>query len=428
MGKFLIWSVILFLMCQLAIPMSVVGDSTNLKQLIIGGAGYGSIPLNTTCYMVLQGGQIQDGGWQTQEIQSAQIIAAPGTLSSFLVELNKAPGVGQWVRFTIRVNSISSPVEVLISDGATQNLNRNDIQTVVPGDVVNIQCTTSTGLPSGIWARWSSVFTSTNPYDSLLLQGSAITNPSNKAYYYLQGGSNASDNGFIVAAQTIPTDGILSNLYVVLSGAPSATGNMSKGYKLRIDVNNVVVTNGLYCAIMGANTRASDTINQVSVHAGDRACFYIQIVGSPERVSIHTGLRFTATNPYESLLLGGSSNAISTSTNKPKYNPAIGVRAVWGGVEANECLGAQGGFTLTKLYVWMSAAPGVGIAWDFRYRANKADTGLKAVISDTNQLGHDLTHVYYTKDFDDVDMMESFSGGTPATAHAHMSMVCNSLN
>ena len=396
---------------------------SQLHQLIIGGSGSGSVlPRNRTAYMVLQGGITQLGGWQDNEYNTWQVVAAPGTLNSFLVETNGGPGAGESFTFTIRVNGASpanGPVTT-ISGTNTQGLDRTHSVTVVPGDYIDIQCVGSSGAIATRWARWSCIFIGTNANDSLLLGGNACPLYTNSTrYWYVQGGDNNSIGSITVANQVIPTSGVISDFYVRLSSSP---GVASDGYRFRLNVNGVLPAGTLDATVTAPNTTASDLVNSVSVSPGDLVCIQVNPVNTPANApTFHYGFKFTATVSGESLILGGTANSLNPSAKK--WVALHGVRGAWAGVQANQLQGAQAGTILKKLYIWVNNPPGLGNSWRFKEMVNTGDSGLQIDIADMNKFGCDLVHTYVLADYDDLCLQSEPLVGTPAVGHAHISLV-----
>jgi hypothetical protein len=84
---------------------------------------------------------------------------------------------------------------------------------------------------------------------------------------------------------SIPTDGTISNFYVLLSGPPGT------GKSWEFVVHNGTIDTGVTCAIQGSATSCTDLTNTATFVAGDHLSIRVTGSGSPAaRLARWTGL------------------------------------------------------------------------------------------------------------------------------------------
>ncbi|GAH23248.1 unnamed protein product, partial [marine sediment metagenome] len=216
--------------------------------------------------------------------------------------------------------------------------------------------------PTARFATWTSMFEGATAKESLLLgsAGNSILDVSTTYYFSVAQSSNyqAVEND---TRQICPTAGKIKNLYVELSIDPGAAPDA-----LRFTLRKNGVSQLLTVTIVADDTTGNDTVNEVTVAAGDILTMMVEPVSTPTGMPyFHWGMTFVADTDGESIILGGDEDDLNTGATE--YNHLCGFGSNW---TANEADRYQLGqlCTLKKLYVLLSAAPGDGKSYTFTLR------------------------------------------------------------
>ena len=174
-------------------------------------------------------------------------------------------------------------------------------------------------------------------------------------------------------------DGVVANLRVDLSLAPGVgTSNTITLYK------NASPTS-LSCTISNTATACTDLVNTVSVVPTDILAWSIAPTGTTVAAGAAVSSTFTGTNAGE-VSIGGTTR---TSANTLTY------WALTGGREQTTNADGEGiaptNFTLDKMYLASSAAPGVGTSYTITLYKNGSPTLLTATISGTGTTASELS-------------------------------------
>jgi hypothetical protein len=319
-----------------------------------------------------------------------EVIPTSGALSDLYCELSSAPGgVGKTHTIAISVNGsiVGSPVVVMTNTDTTGNDTVNSID-VVAGDTVTYQIVTlSTPAAANLYA--SCYFTGSTSGESICL-GHSDCQTGLEAWGPVQGkaSSKSPEAGNY---QIIPTPGTLKSLYVALSADP---GTSPDAYTFTVEHDGGTTT-GITCTIVANNTTGNDIAHTHAMNAGEDVAISFLPVSTPSVASLAGyGLVFVADTDGESLILGGNSDNLNTSTTE--YNPiqSSSGSSSWDATEANnyQLLNAC---TLRKFYVELSAAPGAdGDAYTFNVRVEGASPASNPEVAIVNAAttGNDTTN------------------------------------
>jgi len=384
-----------------------------MEQVIIGGTSQG-IHDTVPVYLHLHGAHNQS----TTEAAGQQIASAPGKLKNLYVELVSAPGVGKSYDFTVRVNgsSVGCPT-VHIHDNDTSGSDLVNEIVVAAGDLVCLE-SVPTGTPDTQPApRYSVMFEGNVANESLILGGTIDTLRNNATEYNsIMGGQSW---GTIARAyQVIPTAGSISHLYVKLSEDPGVDPSAFK-FTLMIGA----AAQALTCTITADDTTGSDVINSVAVAAGDLVSLRSEPLNAPsESPYVVWGMKFTATIDGESLILGGSSDALNVGVAEYNFITPGDNRNGWTATEADTYMLAQV-TTLQKLYIELTAAPGDGKSYTFTSRVAGGAGNLSVVITGAAvTTGNDVANSDVLIAGNEVDILCT-PNGTPAVAEACWGLV-----
>lgn len=338
----------------------------------------------------------------------SQIIAAGGTLRNFKIILSAAPGAGKSWTMTVYKNGIATTMSVVITGAATTGEDVTHEIAVTAGDDFYIYGTPA-GTPTACRGQWSFEFEGSADGQSLVL--GSVTTESANTYQTISSGYR---NGAPVEArarQVIPTAGVLKNWYIKLDGSP---GGGNKEFKYELRVNGA--TQALQVRIIGDATSASDTVNSVTVAAGDIVDILYTDVNSPTMTRVGaSGMVFEPSNNGECMYLGNDSNGPINSAVRATWLSSAYLSQTWHLPNAGreQRSGAQ---ALYNFYVELLNAPGAGKAWTFKVLINGVASGIEVTISGTDKTGHDTTHQATVVDGDRL-AFATYPSLSPTTGH-----------
>ena len=184
-------------------------------------------------------------------------------------------------------------------------------------------------------------------------------------------------------AMAVSTPGKLKNLRVELNDTPGG-GIKTYTFTLRRAVGIGAFANtALTCTVGSGDTQANDTVNEISVAAGDIICLECDPTATPTARYAKWSMVFEGDNANESLLL--SANVIrNTNTN---YGPMMGTRNSTSEDERRVVCPTSG--TIKNLYVQLSADPGTAPdAYRFTLRIGGVSKALTVTITANNRTGN----------------------------------------
>lgn len=360
---------------------------------------------------ISNGGQV----WDNAEIDVQQVVSTSGTISNLYIDLENVPGSGKSVTFTIMKNGVATLLEVLIEGiNFTYGFDLTNSFTVVAGDTLSIRCVPASSPTSGN-VRWTMIFDGDTDNESIILGNSAGQDINRLSTSYLPFSNSSDDDTSANVLQVIPTSGTIKNFYIKLENAPG-TGN-SYDFTLYKNGSSTALT----INISEGTTTASNTVNTVTVTAGDTV--YIENIptSGPTLSKLSWGFTFLADTSGESLLLGNSLDDPSNTTNEYIEPTSAGGTALWNtGVLDSQILSQS--CTLKNLYVSLENAPGTGNSFQFILVRNGIDTGLTVTISDTATTGTNTTDFINVND-QDLLSLKSVPTSTPTTGNIRWGFV-----
>jgi hypothetical protein len=357
--------------------------------------------------------------WNATEGIVAQLASATGLLSNFHVYLSSAPGAGTSITFTIYVNGSPTSLAVTISDTAQLGSDDTHTAAVSAGQSISVRCTVS-GAPTVSKPAWACKFTGSARQSLVMANDCASTTADN--YNLPAGQGTGSGSGVILDySAVIPTSGILKNLYLKIGSATPGTG---KGWTVTLYKNGVATA--LACTATGTGGTANDTTHSVSVAAGDTIALYIERYNSPTSTCyLNIGMMFVPDVDGESLILFSSYADLNQSATRYHTIEVTNAGDVAWTATETDVYGLILGCTLKKLYVKLTAQPGVDKSYTFTVRAGSpiADTTLSCAVSGATDNNSDTAHSP-TIVVDSYVSMKCVPAGSPAIADAHWGMVC----
>lgn len=323
--------------------------------------------------------------------------SAPGVISKWTVTLTNAPGAGKSRTFTIRLNGVNQPLQIVISDLETSGSDLVNTVTVAAGDLLAVQMVPAgTPAASGPFS-YNAQFVGTNAKESVYQAVNLLDSDDTvEMFSGLWTGTtfNASPTT-VTSVASAP--GTITRWDTRVSSA-LGVGNTYDYfiYKNGVKQDGAGGTQNTQIQITGAvQTAGSASGFALVVAAGDQ--FYISAVPTS-----NPGLRrhcwsvaFTATTDGESQFAGFATDLLNVTTTE--YVGPTGDSGTWTGTEANAPPMAawSSRATLSKLYLKLDAAPGSGgDAYVFTLRRNSAAPGgtLTVTITDAETTGQDTTN------------------------------------
>jgi hypothetical protein len=165
------------------------------------------------------------------------------------------------------------------------------------------------------------------------------------------------------------------------------------------------------------------------VAAGNNVTMMFEPISTPTNATAAMwGMVFVADTDGESLILGGTTDALSNSATE--YNVVAGQGMVWGATENYTLLNAC---TLKKLYVELSASPrgnNDNDSYTFTIRIDTGNTTITTLIKDGgtgNKVGNDTTHTYDAANIASLKI-QCVPSSSPAVVDAYWGLVCYIAN
>ena len=200
-------------------------------------------------------------------------------------------------------------------------------------------------------------------------------------YNMISGGlswTNDPDN----VAQTVSTPGTLKNLRVELNDVPG-TGTYVVTLHRRVGLGGWANTT-LTCTVAADGTTASDTVNEVSVAAGDVICLQCNPDSPDSARYARWTMIFEGNNAKESLILG---QGVSTTGSTQYF--AMG-RGISTGVEDEVRSVCPTNGTIKNLFVQLENDPGTAPdAYRYTLRINGVTKSVTTTITANNKIGND---------------------------------------
>lgn len=319
--------------------------------------------------------------WTGTEANRASVCPCAFTLTGLRIAIDTAPGTGKSYTFTVMKNGVATILSVPLTDAMNKGEDTVNSVTFAAGDTISLSVTPS-GTPAAPNNQYWSMFCDTASAIFPMFNGQN-TAPSNSATNYCgaDGGQGVAWNAADILYVVCPIAGTIKNLYAMANGVAGA-GN---SYTLTLMVNGVA--SSLAAIITGAvSASGNDTSHSVSVNAGDVLSFRSTIGVTPTSRAITMAYEFDPTTDGESFIGFGSIDAGSTSATQFEQILGVGANS-WNATESNR-IHKLGRCQMTKLFVVLGTAPGVGASRTFTLRSGNVDTLLTLTISDANTTGN----------------------------------------
>ena len=305
-------------------------------------------------------------------------LSPPGTFKNMRILLTVAPGSGKSRTFTLFKGGTDTGITVTISNTDTSGEDLSNTYTALAGDSYYIEQTTS-GTPDTTRMHWSLMFDGDNSKESPLF-ASSVQDLSTTTTEYLSCGGHL--DGIAIPTTeddvicVIPTSGTIKNLYVQLQ-TPPGVGN-GRFFRLRLNKSD----SDLGIGMGGSTSNSNNTLNDVSVVAGDRISIRSTIsLGTPASSLVRIGLTFVADTDGEFIILSNDQTILRASGTR-NVSIVAGDRLSRSVVASTQQLTGDA-MDIKNLYVHLSTAPGSGNDYDFRLFKNGSSTALTCNIAGT---------------------------------------------
>lgn len=319
--------------------------------------------------------------WNNTQTNRDTVVPHDLTLDRLRVEVTTAPGVGRSWTFALMKNGAATGLTCTISGANTSAEDLSNTVSYAAGDTISIRSVPS-GTPSSTGNLWWSVRQEADNLFAVI--GGAAQNASNTATNYNNLMSASSWVTTDLAVQgVVPCPGVFSNLTVQLSAAPSSTNTRS----FEIWVNNS--STGVVVSFTGTDTFMQDTVNTVSVSAGDTVSLRSTISGTPTAANVAWSCSFNPDTDGQSFLVYGDSAGPNTSDVNWEQPMGRGANQwVGAGQEINRQIMLDT-TTMKAMYVALQFAPGSGgDSFTFNARIDEADTSVDVPIVNASTTGN----------------------------------------
>lgn len=339
-----------------------------------------TLTVNVTRYMALSRSSINSGLGATENGEH-QIVGSAGTIENLYAELGTAPGSGNTVTITLRVNGADTALTCQIANTNTQATDTSNSVTVAAGDRINYKVVTS-AANSAASLRVSSQYVGDTANESLILGSTGGVQMDSSGDFYLPPSGHVCTKSLTTDANArmlCPTAGTIKKFYMWLDTAPGgATSRKFEIYK-----NNAAT--GVTMTISGASTTGNDTSNTVAVSAGDLISIKLTNTGAfPAGALGAWGFVLTATTDGDFPVFGGTN--VDPNTAAARYAPLfLQASSDWDTSDVRFMCGQTG--TIKNLYVAMTTAPAAGKSWAVAVRNNSSDV-LTATVADAATTGN----------------------------------------
>lgn len=373
-----------------------------MEQILVGGRQDSAV-IALKRYCVEGGGPASTDGYQ--------MVAADGYIKELRVITNIAPGLGKSYTFTVYLNGVVTLLTVTIS-GAADTSGSDMVNTVLvaPGDKIYLYVEMA-GVPVAPLARWSSMFESINPNESLIVGGQRASLTTTAARYNSWGGGSSWSTLELARTQCVSAKGTIRNLYCEVLTAPG----VGKSWTFVLRLNGAATALSVKIEDLATTGNNVADANAIAVVPGDYISIRLTPAGTPAAcLGCGWGALFVADVDGESLLLGSSDNRILDILNADNWywinvggNTPIGLADATVNRLTRAC-------TLSNLYVKLRFVPGAGDSHTFMVRKESADTTLTCGISGAVDTTGNETLTTVDCLIDEVLCMKVSNAGAPA--------------
>lgn len=319
--------------------------------------------------------------------ESDSHVAAPQDMivKDLYYELITAPGSSASRTVTVFKNGSSTSLSATVSDTDTSGSDTSNMVFLQKGDTISIQ-QSSSGSPTAS----NGIFAFTQVGTGQMWVGKAPFSSSSAGSLTPQGANRRSSASSSVAQIPMPTAGTISDFYLYTNTAPGSGTSW----------DGTVYKNGsstsLGATISDTATSANDTVDTVSVVAGDDIKIFETETGAAASSIRRFSMLFTPTTHGESVWGGAVDDTLPTTGTE--YQGVVTNASLWGASSFEDSRANRVGATwdAKEFRVETTSSPGTGDTWTFTLRKNLADTALSFGISGSATSGSDTGTVTFS--------------------------------
>jgi hypothetical protein len=350
--------------------VSLTGTGTaatsSTSQYIFGSQDGSAVPTAAQSWTGLM--PIQANLWQSSATTGDTYALMPttGTFSSLCVNLTTAPGAGASFTWTLYKNGSDQPITVTISGAQKQACDLVDTTGFVPGDLVALHVTPSSGpAPASTFSSWYIVQTPQVPGETILFGSQQAGN----AQYLSLAGNSGSLSTEPAMATILPAAGTVTKYIAEYVGTGASVNTV-------LDQNQSATS---FSASLTSGVFVEKTGN-LSVSAGD--VFDVNETGITGTSAVYASIVFVP-NIAGQFVIPSYRNAVSNAD--PLFYLAVSGRTS-SPLQTTEADAQQigGNIQIQGVYAQSLAAPGSGAQYAFTLRDNKANTALSTTLSGTS--------------------------------------------
>jgi hypothetical protein len=312
------------------------------------------------------------GGVTSSDVSVRSITSLNGLLEGLYVNLSTAPGGTASYTYTIEHNGSDSAITCTIT-GVSKSCSYPTSINISAGDSFSLKVSPS-GSPASGAMTVGLLFNSLKNGPSLLYSSAGASGPS-QSVSSLVGVEGRLGWGQSGLRNVVPISGKLSQLYVLLTSSPGG----SASYVFTILDGGTATP--LTCTITGSATSCNDSIDSVTVAAGDILRIQSTPSGSPTFVQPTIALAFTPPVDGQSIHMwsfgGGDPSASSIS-----YVPLEGYDGGYSTVETSAQMVIPVSSFAEDIYLYTNGvAPGTSKSVADTFRIGGVSSNLSCTIS-----------------------------------------------
>jgi len=385
------------------VSAAILDTSTNMRQDLKFYLQDWYEPGGTTYYSGLMGSYLRG---LTTDVSAAQIIPTAGTISRLRIWIGDGVLAGDTLTFTVMKNGVATDIEVVMTEGETEDSDLLDSINVVAEDTVSLRGVLSDiDSEDAYYISGAVVFESSTADETIYMVSDALHSKTIDVYHMLTGqmsGQQASSH-----ALTFEGDGTAKKLYVKLTADPG-TDPDAYSYTLRKDGGDTDLT----CTIVANDTTGDDTVHTVDLTSGDLINIEISPVDTPvvaPKAAI--SLVIEQDTKFEQQVMGwqGSTLALRYETVVQSISSSWKVSEL----DAAQCVAIRQALSIFTVRV--NIAPGVGESRTYTVMRNGVATDMAVTISGTDTTGTDSAHLVSLVAGDTVSLRSSATAGSAAS-------------
>jgi len=379
-----------------------------MKQVFIGGMTDAPTAASTEYAPIFAG--TSSNTWTTGEYWRTYRVAVGGTLSTFQVSIDTAPGAGASITFTIRKNAVDTAVSVTISDTDTTGEYTGAGVVFTAGDriVVKSTQTNSPALPT--YQRWSLLYEGDTPKMSSIMGGTGNgVGTSGTTYQPASGGYTTSTITW--RRSLVAINGTIKSFYFSMIGYADA----GVTYDISINKNGSVEASSTLTFGSSGSLDQSVTGLNIDIAPGDLLAIQFVITGTVTNNRAPNGwaIGVEADVEGESNVCGMGYNNSGTTT---QYWLPTNQSGIAGSTTENQRQNIGGSSILVEysdLIVYIATAISAGQSRTTKLFKNGSAANQSVTLADANGTGSDSVNTDLFSGFDTMSF-ETSASGSPA--------------